>query len=205
MDIVNKDLTKKVLAALNPNKIFDEDQLEKQTALTRIMRPFGKQMEDEAQQKVIKESKKATNQLIAQRSKELADKKLGEQRLTLEKGLADKIEEFNSSFAKQSELIQNAINTSNVESFRENINSLLILSKNTLEFRNKYKKQLKNNTTFNNVLNNLNKLAISSDDFYRKNIGQQATMENSDNYKKIKNLINRTRKNMKNLNTRKTR
>ena len=64
--IVNKDLTKKVLAALNPNKIFDEDQLEKQTALTRIMRPFGESEEEKASQ-VIEESKKGVDSSIAKK------------------------------------------------------------------------------------------------------------------------------------------
>ena len=56
MDIRNPDLTKKVLAALNPNKIFDEDTFEKQRDMVRKQKPYGRQIEDEAQQKVIRQS-----------------------------------------------------------------------------------------------------------------------------------------------------
>ena len=64
--IVNKDLTKKVLAALNPNKIFDEDQLEKQLAVVRSQRPFGESEEEKASQ-VIEESKKGVDSSIAKK------------------------------------------------------------------------------------------------------------------------------------------
>jgi hypothetical protein len=39
MDLTNPDLTKKVLAALNPNKILSEDKLEKQIFMIRRKAP----------------------------------------------------------------------------------------------------------------------------------------------------------------------
>lgn len=75
MDITNPDLTKKVLAALNPNKIFDEDTFEKQRAMVRKKKPYGQQMEDEAQQKVLRQSTEQLDKKIKKQTMPLSEVK----------------------------------------------------------------------------------------------------------------------------------
>ena len=75
MDIRNPDLTKKVLAALNPNKILAEDTFEKQRDMVRRQKPYGKQMEDEAQQKVLRQSTEQLNKEIKKQTVPLSEVK----------------------------------------------------------------------------------------------------------------------------------
>ena len=59
MEITNRDLTRRVLTALNPNKILSEDQLDKRISIIRRFPPFKQEQQERAviQSKEIIENK----------------------------------------------------------------------------------------------------------------------------------------------------
>jgi hypothetical protein len=66
MDITNPDLTKKVLAALNPNKILSEDQIEKQRFIVR--KQFPSFQSDTQKRSVVQQSKGELDKKIKEAS-----------------------------------------------------------------------------------------------------------------------------------------
>lgn len=64
MDIINHDLTSKVLLALNPDKIEDTGILEKQFSIVQKMFPSKTRKNEKAKRTVIERSKNMTNTLI---------------------------------------------------------------------------------------------------------------------------------------------
>jgi hypothetical protein len=66
MEITNRDLTRRVLTALNPNKILSEDQLDKRISIVQKMWPSKEKQAESQKEKVVTQAQAALDEKIEQ-------------------------------------------------------------------------------------------------------------------------------------------
>ena len=164
MDITNPDLTKKVLNALNPNDILDEDQFEKKLFLLGKKKPKIQIMEEQRAQQ-IERGKKSVDEAIQKkglerkpffnRFKSSPKVKPVNSRTNIQKELGVKQEEINSFKKKRMRKTKN-IPFENVFPQKNNTS---IPNRNNPLFTRKIKKP-KKNISFDNVFPQKNNTSI---------------------------------------------
>lgn len=96
-------------------------------------------------------------------------------------------QKFINDFKRIEELSNNSTNK---DAFRTNIDEILDYAEKLDNFRKRKNKRLRNDTEFNDLVLNLSKILVKSKRFFESTIAREGTETNSQNYKRINNLIN---------------